>query len=123
MSDNQHTPEHNEQPATDKIWGATVKTWHTATFKANQYRKVVQKKIDLTSVHKKISTAHTDLGKLIDDLHQQGVKSIMSHTEVQEMLEKLDNLRTAAALLEEEIASIKTEEPVAEPPERDGPLS
>lgn len=112
------TPESEEQPTTDKIWGATVKTWHTATFRANQYRKIVQKKIDLTSVHKKISTAHTDLGKMIDDLHQDGVKSIMSNTEVQEMLEKLDSLRAGAALLEEEIVAIKAEEP----PEEDDPV-
>jgi len=116
MTDEQdpQTPESEGQPTTDKLWGATVKTWHTATFRANQYRKIVQKKIDLTSVHKKISTAHTDLGKMIDDLHQGGVKSIMSNTEVQEMLEKLDSLRSAAALLEEEIVAIKAEEPPEE---------
>jgi len=111
------TPDTEDQPTTDKIWGATVKTWHTATFRANQYRKIVQKKIDLTSVHKKISTAHTDLGKMIDDLHQAGVNNIMSNTEVQDMLEKLDSLRAGAALLEEEIVAIKAEEP----PEEDDP--
>jgi len=111
------TPGTEDQPTSDKIWGATVKTWHTATFRANQYRKIVQKKIDLTSVHKKISTAHTDLGKMTDDLHQSGVKNIMSNTEVQEMLEKLDSLRAGAALLEEEIVAIKAEEP----PEEDDP--
>lgn len=108
------THETEEQPATDKIWGATVKTWHTATFRANQYRKIVQKKIDLTSVHKKISTAHADLGNMIDDLHQGGVNNIMSNTEVQEILEKLDSLRAGAALLEEEIVAIKAEEPPEE---------
>jgi hypothetical protein len=112
----QKPPAKEEHPTTDKIWGATVKTWHTATFRANQYRKIVQKKIDLTSVHKKISTAHTDLGKAIDDLHQEGVTSIMTHSEVQEMLEKLDSLRSAAALLEEEIFAIKAEEPPEEIP-------
>jgi hypothetical protein len=105
-----------DQPTTDKIWGATVKTWHTATFRANQYRKIVQKKIDLTSVHKKISTAHTDLGKAIDDLHQEGVSTIMTHAEIQDLLEKLDGLRSAAALLEEEIVAIKAEEPPEEEP-------
>lgn len=116
MSEEQNPkpPETSEQPTTDKIWGATVKTWHTATFRANQYRRIVQKKIDLTSVHKKISTAHADLGNLIDDLHQDGVNNIMSNTEVQELLEKLDGLRSAAALLEEEIVAIKAEDPPAE---------
>lgn len=113
-AENPKPPESGDQPTTDKIWGATVKTWHTATFRANQYRRIVQKKIDLTSVHKKISTAHTDLGKMIDDLHQDGVNSIMSNTEVQELLEKLDGLRSAAALLEEEIVAIKAEDPPEE---------
>ena len=33
---------------TEKIWGSTKHAWSTATFKANQYKKLVQKKIDLS---------------------------------------------------------------------------
>ena len=119
MTDQKETPEQRPEGSrgqTDRIWDATVKTWHTATFRAGQYRRVVQKKIDLTSVHKKISTAHADLGKLIDELHQAGTVDIMATPEVQEQLQKLDSLRSAAALLEEEIVAIKAEEP---PPEEE----
>lgn len=107
--------------ATEKIWDATVKTWHNTTFRANQYRRIVQKKIDLTSVHKKISTAHSDLGNLIDDLHQAGNVDIMAKPEVQELLQKLDSLRSAAAKLEEEIVAIKAEEPPEEEEMPTGP--
>jgi len=109
------TPEPKEhKPTTEKLWNATVRTWNTAAFRADQYRRIVQKKIDLTSVHKKISTAHTDLGKLIDDLHQAGATGILDRPEVVEILQRLDSLRSAAALLEEEIVAIKNEEPSEE---------
>jgi len=117
MSDAQQPPEEQktpDKPASEKLWNATVRTWNTATFRADQYRRIVQKKIDLTSVHKKISTGHTDLGKLIDDLHQAGTAEILSRPEVEEVLHRLDSLRSAAALLEEEIVVIKAEEPSLE---------
>jgi len=124
MSDQQapvREPKGPGKATTDKIWDATVRTWNTATFRADQYRRIVQKKIDLTSVHKKISTAHTDLGKLIDDLHQSGSTDILSRPEVEEVLHRLDSLRSAAALLEEEIVVIKAEEPSPEDSEEPPP--
>lgn len=116
MNEEQHPSQEpqEQKPASGKIWNATVRTWNTATFRADQYRRIVQKKIDLTSVHKKIATAHADLGKQIDDLHQAGTSDILSRTEVLETLQTLDSLRSAAALLEEEIVAIKAEEPTAE---------
>jgi len=105
---------HSERGTPEKFWDATVKTWSSATFRANQYRRVVQKKIDVTSIHKKIATAHADLGKLIDDLRQTEESDLIGHNEVQEQLQKLDSLRSAAATLEEEIVAIKAEEPSPE---------
>lgn len=96
---------------TEKLWDSTVSAISTATFRANQYKKLVQKKIDLSALHKKISATHSDLGKLIDDLREDGKKSIMSQAAVKDMLEKLDTLKVEAAALEEEIEQIKTEEP------------
>ena len=66
----------------ERIIEATKKGIHSATFKANQYKKIVQKKIDLNAVQKKIATAHTDLGKLIDDLREAGEKGIMNKPDV-----------------------------------------
>ncbi|PLX83406.1 MAG: hypothetical protein C0616_00050 [Desulfuromonas sp.] len=106
-----------ERGATEKIWDATLKTWSSATFRANQYRRVVQKKIDLTSIHKKIAAAHSDLGNAIDNLRQGDESSILEHQDVVEIFQKLDSLRTAAATLEEEIVAIKAELPPEEPEE------
>jgi hypothetical protein len=99
---------------TEKIWGSTRQAFNTATFKANQYKKLVQKKIDLSALHKKIGAAHAELGKLIDDLREAGKKSIMSQEAVKTILNGLDELKTEAAALEEEIEKIRTEESVQE---------
>ncbi len=104
---------------TEKIWGSTVHAFSTATFRANQYKKLVQKKIDLSALHKKISATHSDLGKLIDDLREAGKKSIMAQSAVKDLLARLDELKAEAAALEEEIEQIRTEEPPQDetPPE------
>lgn len=122
----EEAPDTEEQPAqqedqieklketTEKIWGSTVHAFSTATFKANQYKKLVQMKIDLSALHKKISATHSDLGKLIDDLREAGKKSIMSQGAVKDMLTRLDELKAEAATLEEEIEKVRTEEPQQE---------
>ena len=76
---------------TEKIWGSTKHAWSTATFKANQYKKLVQKKIDLSAIHKKINAAHGELGKIIDDLREAGQKNIMNQAAVKEILERIDD--------------------------------
>jgi hypothetical protein len=95
---------------TEKIWGSTRHAFSTATFKANQYKKLVQMKIDQSALHKKINAAHGDLGKLIDDLREAGKKSILNLAEVKQLLEKIDELKAKSAALEEEVARIRTED-------------
>lgn len=104
---------------TEKLWSATRKTFHNATFRANQYKRVVQKKIDLASLHKKIGNTHCDLGKLIDDSREAGVADLMAAENVLALLQKLDSLKQSAAILEEEIEAIKAEIPAAEEPEEE----
>ena len=104
---------------TEKIWGSTKHAWSTATFKANQYKKLVQKKIDLSALHKKISAAHGELGKMIDDLREAGQKSIMNQAAVKEILERIDELKAEAATLEEEVEQIRNEETPQEGPHTD----
>jgi hypothetical protein len=94
---------------TEKIWGSTRQAFNTATFKANQYKKLVQKKIDLSALHKKIGAAHGELGKLIDDLREAGKKSILSQESVKAILGRLDELKVEAAALEEEVERIRAE--------------
>ena len=95
---------------TEKIWGSTKHAWSTATFKANQYKKLVQKKIDQSALHKKIHVAHTDLGKLIDDLREAGKKNILNLVEVKEILTRIDELKAEAVAIEEEVEQIRNEE-------------
>jgi predicted nucleic acid-binding Zn-ribbon protein len=94
---------------TEKLWNSTLKTFHNATFKANQYKRIVQKKIDLSAVQKKISAAHSDLGKLIDDMREAGEKAILSKADVKSMFSQIDSLKHTAASLMAEIEEIKDE--------------
>ena len=98
------------QTTSEKIIEATKKTIHNATFKANQYKKIVQKKIDLNAVQKKIATAHTDLGKQIDDLREAGEKGIISKPVVKEQFSQIDTLKQAAADLLADIETLKNTE-------------
>lgn len=109
MDENEHKEGEENKGTTEKLWSATRKTFHTATFRANQYKRVVQKKIDLASLHKKIANTHCDLGKLIDDSREAGGGDVMAAENVQALFQKLDSLKQSAAILEEEIAAIKAE--------------
>lgn len=98
----------------DRLLQATRNALNTASFRANQYKQVVQKKIDLGAIHKKIEQLHIELGKQVDDLYQVERKDFLADSEVARLLEKLTSLKQAAALLEEEIELIRTE-PLPEP--------
>ena len=117
---NAASEEHEEhdrlKETTEKIWDSTKSAWTTAAFKATQYKRLVQKKIDLSALHKKIGVAHADLGKLIDDLRESGKKSIMTQPEVKELFKNIDSLKASAAALEEEIENIKEQAPAQENP-------
>jgi hypothetical protein len=111
--------EHGEQKeglkgTTKKFWGATRKGIHVATFRANKYKQIVQKKIDLASLHKKIPAAYADLGKLIDECWEADETDILANEKVQALFQKLEDLKHAAAGLEEEIEAIKAEAPLEE---------
>ncbi len=111
----------NEKKKTtgEKLWDSTRKTLHVAGFQANKYKRIVQKKIDLASLHRKITNCHGDLGKLIDDIRESGAPDILAKNEVQEQFHTLDNLKAEAAALEHEIESIKVEEALEEEPVKD----
>lgn len=98
-----------EKGATEKFWEATRKTLHSATVQANRYKRLVQKKIDLASLHKKIGHAHSDLGRMVDDLREAGEVNILGNENLIHIFQGLDGLKQAAAQLEEEIETIKTE--------------
>ncbi len=98
---------------TDRLFQVTRQALNTASLRANQYKQVVQKKIDLGAIHKKIEQLHTELGKQIDDLYEAETQDLLADPEASRLLEKLVSLKQAAALLEEEIELIRNE-PMAE---------
>ncbi len=107
-----HQEDGNER--TEKIWKATRNTWNTATTRAAQYKKIVQKKIDLASIHRKIDSTHSDLGRLIDEARDSGEQNILDRADVRSLLNKLDGFKHNAATLEHEIEMIKTDQAPAE---------
>ena len=111
----------NHESTSEKLWKATRHTFSAATFRANQYKQIVQKKIDLGAVHKKIDHLHAELGKLIDDCREAGHSQILEREDVGQLLSNLDSLKKAAALLEEEIESIRAESPPEDEPKVETP--
>lgn len=109
-------PRENSRKTGEKLWGATLKTLHSASYRATQYKRIVQKKIDLNSIHKKIAGLHSDLGKLVDDARVAEQEEILGQSRVQEIFHQLDSLKHAAATLEEEIEAIKAEQPPEDEP-------
>lgn len=105
--ENRENDEQGER--SEKIWEATRKTWSNATFRATQYKRIVQKKIDLAALHRKIDSAHSDLGKLVDEARDSGEQTILERTDIQTLFDKLDEYKHNAATLEHEIEMIKAE--------------
>lgn len=104
----------NLKETTEKLWENTRHAWSTATFKAQQYKQLVQKKIDLAAVHKRIAASHGDLGRLIDDLRGQVQENPTETPEVRSLFDRLDGLKAEAAMLEEEIDSLRHAEKPAD---------
>lgn len=100
-------------------WDATCRTLHVAGFRTGQYKRIVQKKIDLGALHRQITQAHEDLGRLVDGLRGIGETDLLANAEVQALLQRLDSLKHAAATLEEEIEAIRAESPPPETKEGD----
>lgn len=99
----------SERKKTDQLFKATRNALNTVSFRTNQYKQVVQKKIDLGAIHKKIEQLHSELGKAVDDQYQAGQKDLLASMEVARLLEKVSSLKQAAVLLEEEIELIRNE--------------
>jgi hypothetical protein len=100
-----------ESKKSDQLMKLTRTALNKASFRANQYKQVVQKRIDLGAIHKKIEQLHAELGKAVDDQYHAGQQDLLASKEVTSILEKISNLKQAAVLLEEEIELIRNEPP------------
>jgi hypothetical protein len=94
---------------TNQLLKITRGLFNTTSFRANQYKQVVQKKIDLGSINKKIEQFHAELGKAVDGQYHAGQKNLLASKEVAQLLGKIASLKQAAILLEEEIELIRNE--------------
>lgn len=92
---------------TERLWEKTRKTFSSATHTAGQYGKIVQKKIDLGALHRKINAAYSDLGQLIDKGRMEENEKVLESDEVQALFTRLDDLKHQAAELEQEIEGLK----------------
>lgn len=103
-----------EKRGSERLWNATRKTFGAAAFRAGQYKRIVQKKLELASLHKTINNTHGDLGKLIDEYRGEGEPNPLEREEIRALFEKLDDLKQTASTLEEEIERIACENPPQE---------
>jgi len=101
-----------------RILQTTIGALNAASFRANQYKQVVQKKIDLGAIEKKLEQLYSELGKRIAELHQIGRKDILEEQETARLLDNLLSLKQAATLLADEIEQIRTEQPAADKPSK-----
>lgn len=93
----------------DRLRKTTRNILDAASFRLNQYKQVVQKKIDLGALYKKIEQFQAELGKEVDERYQAGQKDFIANKPIARLLEKLASLKQAAVLLEEEIELIRNE--------------
>ncbi len=99
------------QKAAPNFWKSTRKTLHNASFEAQKYKRLVQKKLDLATNNRKFSGFYSELGKLVDDAFTAGEKDFLANSEVNDLLTKLQFLKGNAAALEMEIETIKHANP------------
>jgi hypothetical protein len=119
MQEEQKPPEDKKMDS-ENLWDSTLKTFHNVTNQATRYTRLAQKKIDLSALYKKISSAHSDLGKLIDECRDSGTAAIFEKIEVKAVLQNLDSLKQNAARLIEEIENLK-KDPLAESSDKSEP--
>lgn len=116
MSEEQKEPQQDNESietrfkeTTERLWEKTRKTFSSATHTAGSYGRIVQKKIDLGALHRKINAAYSDLGQLVDKGRMENDTKILESELVQDLFKRLDELKQQAAELEQEIEGLKDE--------------
>jgi hypothetical protein len=113
MANQQEEKSQESQKPTQSFWKSTRKTLHAASFGAQKYKRMVQKKMDLATTNRKFPALYSELGKLIDDLYAAGEKDFITRQEVNDLLVKLQHLKETAATQERDLEVIKNENPEA----------
>lgn len=107
MSEKHPTTEETLKRASNRILDATSRTFHQATHKATQYKTIVQKRIDIGSLHRRINHLHHDLGMTLDNLMQDNAENALDNPELQGILAQLNDMRTQMHELEVEVEQLR----------------
>ncbi|SHI50389.1 hypothetical protein SAMN02745165_00249 [Malonomonas rubra DSM 5091] len=99
----------NDEKKSTKLFRTAGSALNNISFRTNQYKQVVQKKIDLEALQKRIDQLHIELGKVVAEQYHAGQRDLLASKEVSRLLEKSTSLRRSAELLKEEIELIKNE--------------
>ncbi len=94
---------------TERLWAKTRRTFSSATHTAGSYGRIVQKKVDLGALQRKINAAYSDLGQLVDQGRLASDPKILESAAVQEAFKRLDEFKDQVAALEQEIETLKAE--------------
>ena len=123
MSEKHPTTEESLKRTSERIIDATSRTLHHATFKANQYKSIVQKRIDLGSLHRRMNHLHHDLGMTLDNLMHNETENVLEHPEIQGMISQLAQMRDQMSRLEMDIEGLRhAEMPEDKPGDIEGPV-
>lgn len=98
-----------------RMWEVTQHTVAAAGVRAAEYGRVVQRKLDLSSVEGKIEDGHRELGRLVVVAHRSGERDFFARTDVGDLLARLDDLDEQRGALHQEIESLRaTPSPTSE---------
>jgi hypothetical protein len=118
---------HDLRKAGGRVWEATQKTVAAAGTRATEYGKVVQRKLDLSSVDRKIDDCYRELGRIAFVAQRSGERNLFARTDVVDLLAKLDDLGEQRSACLQEIDRLRgkssptSESSVQAPPAETGP--
>jgi len=77
---------------------------------AGKQRKILKKKVELSSVQNDVRKAFTRLGSKVYDIHTQGEQEVFGKTEVKDFITQIDGFKARVKEIETEIEVIRREE-------------
>jgi hypothetical protein len=100
---------HELREVGERAWEATQRTVLAAGTRAAQYGRLVQRRLDLAAVDRKIDGHHRELGRLVSVALRQGTGDISVHPEVRDLIAKLATLDEERISLTREIETLRAE--------------
>jgi hypothetical protein len=112
-------PTEEKKPTAENLWDTTRKTFKNFIHQVTCYIQLVQKKIELFVLTRKVSAARGDLGKAIDESRGAGDTDSFEKAEVKTALQAVDTLRQNITQLTNEIENLtkETQKSTTEPSE------